>query len=120
GDLRGSRDRPTGIQYPGWHSAAASRAPAKVTRLVPIRARLGYGAALHKTVRQATVRLGQTRQIKKEKTVAALFVIWVFLKPCDENRIIQAWDAVCALCVVLLTETSWSKGLWLRRQFTGE
>jgi hypothetical protein len=51
------------VDHPDRHSAAASRAPAKVRTLVPIRARLGYGSALHKTVRQATVQLDQARNV---------------------------------------------------------
>ncbi len=49
-DLFGSRNRPSDIQYPRGHGAAAIRATAKFTRVVPIRARLGYGSAFHKTV----------------------------------------------------------------------
>lgn len=37
---------------------------AKVTRVVPIRARLGYGSAVHKTVSQATEQLGRMKSKK--------------------------------------------------------
>src|SRR5215475_11386321 len=58
-DLCGSRNRPSNIQYPRGHGAPASRATAESTRVVPIRARLGYGSAFYKTVCQTTKQLGQ-------------------------------------------------------------
>jgi len=58
-DLFGSRNRSSDFQHSRGHRAPASRATAKVTRLVPVRARLGYGSAVHKTVSQATEQLGR-------------------------------------------------------------
>ena len=40
-DLLGGRQRPASIEYPGWHGTPTSRAEAQITRVVPIRTRLG-------------------------------------------------------------------------------
>jgi len=67
-------NEPLAIQYPRGHVAPGSRATAKVTRVVPIRARLGYGSAVHKTVSQATEQLGWM----KSKKISARLILLAF------------------------------------------
>jgi len=67
-------NEPLAIQYPRGHVAPGSRATAKVTRGVPIRARLGYGSAVHKTIFQTTEQLGWM----KSKKISARLILLAF------------------------------------------